>query len=281
MRSILASFRLFMIVLTSCEVLLSLFLVRVIFGNGAYGVKVRGFVWQWHMKFLCRVCGLNVHLESSFPLVEMGNSRFILVANHINYFDVIILGALARMGFLAKYELRNWPLFGQLSVLMGTLFVKRDCVWNRTGTLRSLTAGLGQRSYCIFPEGTTTFDSYPDRNIWMDGSFHAAKATRSRIICAGYYYEDQDKLAWVGDMDLVPHLWSVLQRPRINIYLTMAEVKFSGRETARELSALAYSKVKEACLLSKQRNLDCGVAPAEDGGWNSPLLSKEREIQPL
>ena len=37
---------------------------------------------------------------------------------------------------------------------------------------------------------------------------------------AGLYFEDHHDMAWIDDVDFVPHLWATLKRPRIKIFIT-------------------------------------------------------------
>jgi 1-acyl-sn-glycerol-3-phosphate acyltransferase len=50
----------------------------------------------------------------------------LLVSNHLGYLDVLVLSAITPAVFVAKREIRNWPLVGLLASLAGTLFVDRE-----------------------------------------------------------------------------------------------------------------------------------------------------------
>ena len=71
-------------------------------------------------RFACRVLGLS--LASKGPVPRAG----LMVCNHLSYLDVIALSALAPSVFVAKREVRSWPLFGWLAGTAGTIFVDRD-----------------------------------------------------------------------------------------------------------------------------------------------------------
>ena len=60
---------------------------------------------------------LGVELDA----VGNGYSRGLVVANHVGYLDVLVLAALWPAVFVAKSEVRDWPVFGPLTRAAGTL----------------------------------------------------------------------------------------------------------------------------------------------------------------
>lgn len=96
---------------------------------------------------------LPFRLEISGKLPEQ---PMLWVANHVSWTDIPLLGQLAPLSFLAKAEVRRWPLAGWLAQCAGTLFIRRGA---GDGLL------LGQRiaerlgggcALLVFPEGTSS-----------------------------------------------------------------------------------------------------------------------------
>ena len=54
----------------------------------------------------------------------------LLVSNHLGYLDVLVLAAVQPCVFVAKAEVRHWPVLGVLARLAGTRFVRR-WIWTR------------------------------------------------------------------------------------------------------------------------------------------------------
>jgi 1-acyl-sn-glycerol-3-phosphate acyltransferase len=98
-------------------------------------------------------------------LVHSGSERFdagpgsggvLMVANHLSWLDIVVLGAIQPMRMVAKREIRGWPVLGPLAARVGTLFVDR-------AGLRSLPALVADAARALragavvglFPEGTT------------------------------------------------------------------------------------------------------------------------------
>jgi 1-acyl-sn-glycerol-3-phosphate acyltransferase len=81
----------------------------------------------------------------------------LLVANHISWLDVFAIHAVIPGRFVAKAEIRGWPLLGALVTRSGTLYIERGrrhavAAINHL-VARHLQAG---ESVMIFPEGTTS-----------------------------------------------------------------------------------------------------------------------------
>jgi len=82
---------------------------------------------------------------------------FLLVANHVSWLDIFAINAAVPTRFVAKSEVRRWPLIGWLCVKADTLFIERerprDIARIDTMIAAALRAGAGMG---VFLEGTTT-----------------------------------------------------------------------------------------------------------------------------
>ena len=89
------------------------------------------------------------------------------VANHVSWVDIEILHSQRMMGFVAKYEIRGWPLVGWLAAQGQTIFHQRGSTDSLNGVLEQMVVRLGQgKSVGVFPEGRT-------RGGHEVGPFHA------------------------------------------------------------------------------------------------------------
>ena len=78
-----------------------------------------------------------------------------LVSNHISWLDVLVIGSIRPVCFLAKSEISQWPLIGYLARRAGTLFIKRG--QGVQSATRAVTDCLRHgHSVVVFPEGTTS-----------------------------------------------------------------------------------------------------------------------------
>lgn len=87
------------------------------------------------------------------PLTE----KTLFVANHISWLDILVLGNLTPIHFLAKEEVKHMPIVGWLATKAGTLYIKRGNRTSATESNSEITAILKQHhNSLVFAEGTTT-----------------------------------------------------------------------------------------------------------------------------
>jgi len=101
---------------------------------------------------LLRVLGVSVARSGTRP-----GKPFFLVANHLSYIDILVLGADLGAVFISKQELGGWPLLGHIAKMTGTLFVdrgrRRDAIRVLEEIDRVIAGGAG---VVLFPEGTSS-----------------------------------------------------------------------------------------------------------------------------
>ncbi|MBL8311505.1 MAG: 1-acyl-sn-glycerol-3-phosphate acyltransferase [Burkholderiales bacterium] len=80
-----------------------------------------------------------------------------LVANHISWADIFALNTQRACHFIAKEELRRWPVVGRILANVGTIFINRsdrkDTHRLKEVVLRLMMQG---ETVAVFPEGTTS-----------------------------------------------------------------------------------------------------------------------------
>lgn len=174
---------------------------------------------------------LHVDVVFDGPIPSAG--PFVLVTNHLSYLDIILLAQVVPAVFVAKREVRSWPVWGVLSRAMGTIYVDRE---RRRDTLR-VSGAIEQALHrgdnvVIFPEGTSTDGSTvaPFRSSLLD----AASRTGRPVYYASLSYRTRPNdpsaslaVCWWGDMEFAPHFWALCGITRIE-----ASVRF-GDEPVR------------------------------------------------
>jgi len=166
------------------------------------------------LTMLCRATlrALGVRLELTGD-VRTGAS--LMVANHISWLDILVLGATGPMRPVAKHEVSQWPLIGRLATRFGAIFVGRSDLRSLPAVVEEITAGLrrGQRIQ-VFPEATTRCGTGMDP--FHRAAFQAAinAAVVVQPLAISYRGEHGDRVtaaAFVGDRELVSSLRSVLR----------------------------------------------------------------------
>jgi 1-acyl-sn-glycerol-3-phosphate acyltransferase len=114
----------------------------------------RELIRRWSVRML-----RMLRVETRFHGVPEGGlpGNLLIVANHISWLDIFVLNTLQPARFVAKAELRRWPVVGWLSHSVGTLYVQRERRRHTGSVNRDTTAALRRGDVvAIFPEGTAT-----------------------------------------------------------------------------------------------------------------------------
>ena len=179
---------------------------------------VPAVVRWWHGR-LCRALGLRVQVSGAAA------HHCLLVANHVSWLDIPVLGAQAELGFLSKAEVRGWPLVGWMSAVAGTLFIERGANQAAAVSDQIASAIASGRTLVIFPEGTTSDGRQVRR--FHPRLFAAARQPGLRVQPVALAYRRGADLAsdleipFVGEETLAVNLWRVLRHPGL-----VAEVRF-------------------------------------------------------
>ncbi len=171
-----------------------------------------------------------------------------------------------RGAFVAKSEVRSWPLFGFLATLQDTVFVARvpsQTARHRDEMACRLAAG---QSLVLFPEGASGDGNrlLPFRSALFSAA-HARPGEEPVVVQpVSIAYTDLDGLplgrclrplcAWYGDMDLAPHLWQLAGLGRLKVV-----VRFHSPVTLAEFGS------RKALANHCQAEVARGVAAALTG----------------
>ncbi|HWA11830.1 MAG TPA: lysophospholipid acyltransferase family protein [Burkholderiales bacterium] len=178
-----------------------------------------------------------------------GSRPRVLVANHVSWLDIQVIHAVWQIRFVAKSEVRDWPLIGWLSARTGTLFIERGSGRHAARINQAIHAAFEQGfAVGVFPEGTTTEG---DRL----GKFHASllqpAVDEVALVCpvALRYVADEGELcvaaSYVGETTLLESMRAILAQPRIEAQLHfLPSIDAKGR-TRRELAQLTQQAIAE------------------------------------
>ena len=84
-------------------------------------------------------------------------TRGLLICNHVSYVDILVLVSLAPAVFVAKREVKSWPVMGLLAQLGGTVFIDRQRRTHVGEVNDEIQTALADGALVIvFPEGTSS-----------------------------------------------------------------------------------------------------------------------------
>ena len=208
---------------------------------------------QYFCRKLCKVFNIEVQVHGEIP-----RQPALWVSNHISWLDVAVLGSGARVFFLAKAEIENWPLLGKLAKGGGTLFIKRgsgDSVKIR----EQMTAFLKQDSPVLFFPEATTSDGTRIKKVHGRLLGAAIEAQRPVQICLICYVNQQGELdmvaPFIGETPFAKHVQNVLEMPNVAAHLIALPAIDSAGHTVESLTQEVQRKMTEGLAQLHERVL--------------------------
>lgn len=147
---------------------------------------------------------LNLKVESFGTIAQSKPS--IYVANHIGYIDIpVLMSLIDDCVFVSKTEVSLWPILGQASRKIGTVFVKRNSKNSRHKAREEITHQLSnhQKKIIIFPSGTTSLDR---DSHWNKGIFEIAHQLQIPLQPIRINYSHLRAAAYIDKDRLLSHL---------------------------------------------------------------------------
>ncbi len=145
----------------------------------------------------------------------------LVVANHVSWLDIPLIGAAVDPCFLSKAEIARWPIIGWLARQHDTRFIERGA-HQASAHVEAMQAGLEEgRHFVVFPEGTTSRGEFVRR--FHPRLFAAVTGTRHPVQPVALAYErlpDGPVPVSYADRDrLIPNVWQLLCRRETHVDL--------------------------------------------------------------
>ncbi len=222
----------------------------------------------WYHKRTCRILGLRIETRGRLSPTR----PTLFVANHVSYFDIEVLGALAELSFVAKAEVATWPFFSWLAKLQETVFVERRA--QRTAEHRD---EIGDRleagdDLVLFAEGTSGDGNgiLPFKSALFSVAERQPRGEPLTVQPVSISYTRLDGVplgrylrpffAWYGDMDLGPHLWHALKLGYVTVVVEFHEPvtieRFGSRKALCDHCHAAVSRGVSAALSGRPLQLE-------------------------
>ncbi|MFE9450835.1 lysophospholipid acyltransferase family protein [Streptomyces sp. NPDC006739] len=217
-----------------------------------------GIVWcplggrlpaQWVRRWcraIVRAAGVRVRVTGA----AVPTGGLLLVANHISWLDIPLLGAVRPARMLAKAEIRRWPVAGALVARGGVLFIERDRLRALPDTVARIAGALRAGAAVVaFPEGSTWCGRA--RGRFHRAVFQAAldagvpvQPVRLRYLRAGRAASTAP--AFVGEDTLLASLWRVARARDLVAEVEIRPLIPAGRHLDRRSLATAADPTPHA-----------------------------------
>jgi 1-acyl-sn-glycerol-3-phosphate acyltransferase len=233
------------------HVAIGLMMVGIVFPRVSPATRAQLTGW-WARKLL-RILNIVLSVHGVRPVARTRN--LIIAANHVSWVDIFVISAAHPARFVAKSEIRDWPIAGWLSEKAGTIFIRRT---RRSDTAKIndlIHAALSEgASIGLFPEGTTTSG---DKLLKFHTSlFEPAVVNSATLAPAAICYwsrngERNEAVAFVGELSFAESISLIIRQKSMIAELSFAAHIEAKGVNRRELALQAESAV--AAML--------GVAP--------------------
>lgn len=240
MRTLRASYRLAALTALTLSAYLMFLIGQVLLA----GLLVDTWRWRNFMvgswaRIALVILGVRTRIRGSRP-----SSSLYIVANHLSYLDIPLLFSQIGCVFVAKAELRNWPLLGFLMRSIGTIFVDRGSKKDVVRVNALIEQAIREnKTVVVFPEGTTSggTDVLPFKPPLLE--FPAQ--TKTPVSCATIHYSTPEEespahrsVCWWGDMPFASHFFHLLKLSRIDATVEFGRISIQHsdrKHLAREL----------------------------------------------
>lgn len=227
------------------------------------GHSRREFCIQLWSKSILWVAGVRTTVQGEAPA---GACQ--IAANHTSWLDILTINSLRASQFVAKAEIRSWPVVGLLVSRAGTHYIERTKRRAVHVVLKGIVEALQNgRTVAVFPEGTTNDGRtlLPFHANLIQAALDASVPLKPLAI---RYKNSQGQLSeaveYVGDTSFVTSFWRVMQIPVIYAELFWGE-EIAPQGTRHELCHRAEREISRLSGLS--------VASVHAPTKSSPLQS--------
>jgi 1-acyl-sn-glycerol-3-phosphate acyltransferase len=212
----------------------------------------------FYHRVMCKLLRVRVSTEGSVPV----DKPMLILSNHVSWLDIVVLSQVLPVSFVAKTQVGEWPIFGTLARLQRTIFVNRE---QRSKT-RQTNTELGQRlvkgdAVVLFAEGTTSdgLRILPFRSPLVGAvrealmSGHREDSLMVQPVCILYTHRhglpltrsDMPQIGWYGDMELLPHLITVITHGPLDVLIRFGEpIAFTAESDRKEITRQAEAEVR-------------------------------------
>lgn len=188
------------------------------FSSESEKLRWRAYVLEVWAKQFVWLANCRVEVVGKPPL-----SPFLLVSNHLSYFDIAVLRSVAKGVFVAKADVEQWAVAGTICKNMGTIFINRE---NRRDIPRAgneIVAAVERgEGVFIFAEGTSSDGKQvlPFKSSFLE--FAAARGLPVHYAAISYETPLNSPPAsesvawWRPETEFAPHLFNLFKLPRFN-----------------------------------------------------------------
>ena len=203
---------------------------------------------QWWCRGLLR--SLNIQIEVSGKIPHSHTYGTMLVANHISWVDIHAINSVLPVRFVAKMEIKSWPIFGYLVKKSGTIFIDRSSRRDASRVVSVISSALKHDdNICFFPEGTTTegLSVWPFKSSILQAAINA-QAIVLPVTVRYPLANNQANIAaaYAGETTLIESIGAFLnmRNPKVQLHFC-APIAYTPEQSRQALAQEAHKRISQ------------------------------------
>jgi len=205
---------------------------------------------NWSRRLLA-ICGVRLVVRGALP-----DSPALIVCNHVSWLDIFAINSCRPCRFVAKSDIRDWPLIGWLCDRVGTIFIARGRQRDVRRIFQGLVASIhaGER-VAFFPEGTISLQGtvLPFHANLFEAAIDAGVPVQPYALrYLDHNGRPHPAVEYVGDTTFVQSMLTILRHRGITAELLMLPAIPTAGAHRRELAMAAHDAIADALGVARE-----------------------------
>ncbi len=214
-----------------------------------------GFIACNYYRVLCALLRIGVRVAGS----PVRGRAVLYVSNHVSWVDIVVIGSITPVAFVAKSEVRKWPLVGITAQMQRTVFVERARRHQVAEAVDEIVKRLASgTSVVLFAEGTSSDGNrvLPFRSALVGAAAQDAGqiVIQPMSICYTGLHgipmgrQHRPLVAWYGDLDFMPHIRAFIARGAVDAVVSYGAPVAAGGKAGGKTDRKALAKTLEGAV---------------------------------
>jgi 1-acyl-sn-glycerol-3-phosphate acyltransferase len=230
-----------------------------------------GFIASKYYRVLCALLRIRVRVVGN----PVRDRAVLFVSNHVSWVDIVVIGSVTPVAFVAKREVASWPLVGITAKMQRTVFVDRGRRHQTGDAVGEIVKRVASgTSVVLFAEGTSSDGNrvLPFRSALLGaiedqsggGSILMQPMAITYIRQHGLPMGRQHRplVAWYGDLDFMPHIKAFIERGAIDALVTYGDPVPADRDIDRKAMSKRLEETVRELLVTALRGRSIPVESA-------------------
>jgi 1-acyl-sn-glycerol-3-phosphate acyltransferase len=202
-----------------------------------------GFIASNYYRVLCALLRIRVRVVGN----PVRDRAVLFVSNHVSWVDIVVIGSITPVAFVAKREVASWPLVGVTAKMQRTVFVDRGRRHQTGDAVSEIAKRVASgTSVVLFAEGTSSDGNrvLPFRSALLGAIEDQSGGGSILMQPMAITYVGQHGLpmgrqhrplvAWYGDLDFMPHIKAFIERGAVDALVTYGDPVPADRDMDRK-----------------------------------------------